>query len=291
MGMDKTNYKKNKSFYSTGYALMVYGMCLYVASDAIMKHYLSIYAIHQVTFLRTLCRFVPLLFAISVLNINPINTSRKKEHIVRAIIASSVTYCFMAALKYASMTDVTVIGYTTAIFMLPLGGILLKEKLYLRNVFMVLVGFMGILLIFRPGDVFFKSGATIAVIGAFLAALNQIMIKKLSTTDNEFIIIFYHHVVLLTFSGIASYCDFEPIQLNHFLVLMVGGVVGAFAQYLIIKALFLSETIKLATAYYIPLIPIVAIDYFVWNKVPDLYIMSGLILIVISSYHASKINH
>ena len=73
------------------------------------------------------------------------------------------------------------------------------------------------------------------------------------------------------------------------LILSLGGIIGAFAQYLITRAFKLSSSSGLASAAYAMLIPNVIIDYFVFNKIPDFYILVGLILISSGSLIAFRL--
>ncbi|GHT90484.1 S-adenosylmethionine uptake transporter [Alphaproteobacteria bacterium] len=261
------------------------GVCLYTFSDAIMKYFMLLYGVNQVTFLRTMCRFIPLMLFAIYKRINPIKTNRVWENIFRSILASIGTYAFMLAYNCgANMMDVAAVGYTTAIFIVPLSVLLLNEKFHIRDAIATVVGFLGILLAFRPGCGIFQFGVMFAVIGAVIAALNQVIIRRLSSTDNELTIIFYHHVTLLLLSFIITGVgDFKALLPTDAFYIIIGGVIGAIAQYCIMHALKLSTSISLASAAYTSLIPVTFLDFFIYNKVPDIYIIGGLILIVAGS--------
>jgi drug/metabolite transporter (DMT)-like permease len=190
----------------------------------------------------------------------------------------------MSAYKHSAMTDVFVVGLTTSIFVIPLSVWILKEKFLLQNIVAVLCGFFGICLALRPGGDVLQWGIAFAAAGALIAALNQVIIKRLTSTESELTIIFYHHLLLI----ILSFClaTFVPMALIHIAILSIGGLIGAVAQYFMIHALRLSTSSGLASAGYFMLIPNTILDYFLYNKIPDIYIIGGLILILIGSLQA-----
>jgi len=272
-----------------GYIYVVLGVVLYSFSDAIMKSAMNIYSVHQVIFLRTFFRFIPILVLMFCARSNPYCSYRKTENIFRAVLASCGTYCVMMAYKYAAMTDVFVIVDTTAIFVIPLSVWILGEKFNKMNLFAVILGFSGICLAFRPGSSIFQFGILFAVMASIIAAVNQVLIKKLSFTESEFTIISYHNTCLILIALILGWTDFCWVSLMDILILSLGGIIGAFAQYFITRAFKLSSSSGLASAAYVMLIPNVIIDYFVFNKIPDMYILAGLILIFTGSFIAFRL--
>ena len=112
-----------------GYIYFIFGVILYSLSDAIMKNAMEIYSVHQVVFLRTIFRFVPILGLMIFMKSNPYRSQKKTENFLRAILASCGTYSAMKAYQEgAAMMDVFVVGGTTAIFVIPLSVWVLNEK-------------------------------------------------------------------------------------------------------------------------------------------------------------------
>lgn len=269
-----------------GYLFVIAGVCLYSCSDAIMKYFMESYSVHQVTFLRTLFRFIPFLLVALYQQVNPFKSSRIHENVLRSLLASLGTYAFMFAYSYSAMTDVYVVGLTTAIFVIPLSVWILGEKFHIQNMIAILLGFSGICLAFRPGCGLFQVGIVFAAGGAIISALNQVIIKRLSSTESELTIIFYHHIVLGILSFVCGSWTFKPMQLEHIAIMFIGGIIGALAQYCMIHAFKLSSSSKLASAGYFMLIPNTIFDFLLYNKVPDIYIIGGLVLISIGSIRA-----
>ena len=273
-----------------GYIYFAFGVILYSFSDAIMKSALNVFSVHQVVFLRTVFRFIPILILMIFKKSNPYCSQRKTENFLRALLASCGTYSAMKAYQEgAAMVDVFVIGGTTAIFVIPLSVWILKEKFNMMNLVAVVLGFSGICFAFRPGSGIFHVGILFSVIASLIAAINQVWIKKLAFTESEFTIISYHNTCLILISLIFGWNEFCLVSVCDILILSLGGIIGAFAQYSITKAFKFSSSSGLASAAYVMLIPNTIIDYFVFGQTPDLYILIGLVLISCGSFVAFKL--
>lgn len=273
-----------------GYIFVVCAVLLYSISDAIMKHYTSVYPVSEVTFLRTLARFMPYIVIALCKKINPFRSDKKVVNIFRAVLASLGTYSFMTAYSYSAMTDVFVVGSTTAIFVIPFSVMLLNEKFSAQNLIAILLGFSGICLAFRPGyGIIFQVGILFAVLGAVTAALNQVLIKKLASTESEFTIIFYHNTFLILATLAIGATEFVLVEPHDLIYLLIGGLIGAIAQYGMIHAFKLSSSSGLASAGYIMIVPNVLFDIFLFHNVPDIYIILGTALTLTGLYYAFRI--
>lgn len=275
--------KRALSSGKSGYLFIILGVCLYAFSDTIMKYFMPIYGVNQITFVRTISRFIPLLLFAIYKGINPLKSNKVGENIFRSVLASVATYTYMLAYRYAPMIDVVVVGYSSAIFVIPLSVLILKEKLYAIDAWAVIIGFLGVLVAFRPGLGIFQLGTMFALMAAIMSALNQVIIRRLSSTENELTIIFYHHILLILISLTVGFRGFSSIIPEHAVILFIGGFIGVLAQYSIIHALAISTSSSLASGTYTMLIPITILDYVVYDKIPDIFIIVGLCLIIIGS--------
>lgn len=276
-----------------GNVVMITALLLYVVADAVCKGLLVNYTPYQVVFFRTLARLIPIVAICFINNNNPFKTIRMKEHLFRAVIASMNTFFFIAAYKYSPMTDVHTIGYTTAIFMLPFSYFILKEKVHSNIILAVFIGLLGVVLVLRPSssvDSYLHIGAIFALLGAIFSALNSVLIRRLTSTESLYTIIFFHNFVLFFISLFFSISYWIPIiDVNSFVIcFLVISVLGTLAQYLISFAFSITKASELAVTSYIIIVPVMLIDIFVWNLQPDKFIILGLLLIVLCNYFVIK---
>ena len=269
---------------------------MYAVSDGIMKFLVPVYGVHQIAFLRTFFRFVPFCFLALYLRTNPLKTSHIGENILRAILASCATYGFIAAYKFSPMTDVIVIAYTSSIFVLPLSVLILKEKFTAQNLIAVLLGFGGVILIFYPGCPMshtsqiidtMQFGLIFALIASLSTALNHVIIRRLALTDSELTIIFYHHLCLLITSLCFGKVEFHHISTKYLGLILIGGLLGAMAQYCTIHAHKLLKCVDLAPITYLIFIPAIAIDYFFYGYFLNFRTIAGALCIIVGCWSAT----
>lgn len=275
---------------TAGYVLMITALILYVLSDTICKLFLMDYSAQQVTLFRTVSRLLPIMIACIFMKHNPLKTSRLHEHLIRAVIASMNTFLFMCAYKYAPMTDVYAIGYTSPFFILVFGYLMLKEKLSINAIVSVCIGLIGAMIILQPkfdgGISHVNVGAAFALTASILAALNNVLIKKLSTTEHILTIVFFHAIVSLVFSFPLAISSWHSIiDMKGLLIgFTVVGIISAICQCLISYALSISKVSNLAATNYVTLLPVILIDSFYWNTFPQKYVIVGMVLIIICNY-------
>lgn len=261
-----------------GYVFAVIAVFLYVISDAIGKYYVDDNGISNVMFVRTVARFFPFVILALRQRINPYHTEHVWKNILRAICVSSVSYAFLAAYKYSPMTDVLVISQSNAIIVIPLSVVFLREKFNPYTTIAIILGFLGIVCAFRPSGNVFQLGTAFALLVAILNATNKVLIKKLSFSDSELTMIFYHQTILLAISLSFGF-DFS-LPLNVIFPLVISGLISASALFLTLHAYRFGKCSYISSVSYLILIPSTIIDYAVYGKIPDVYIIAGSVLII-----------
>ena len=268
-----------------GYILAVCGVCLHAVSDAVVKFFVEHYEVSVVVLIQVVVRFLLLSFYVIAAGINPYKTRHPYANAARALLAAICTQLFAYAYKYAPMTSVVTIAYAASIIVIPLSYWILKERITIRNVSAIIIGFIGLLFAFRP-QIELRIGLIFAGLIAFIGAVNRILVKKLSFSDNEVTLLFYHHTVLVLFLlPNISYCN---IDLSHLLMIVFSGFISILAQLLIIRAYKFASCTNLASASYVILIPTIVIDFCVYNRIPDMYGTVGALLIMLATMIAGK---
>lgn len=264
---------------SKGYILAVIAIFLYAVSDAIGKYFVKGYGVANVMFMKTVARCFPFVLYAFFRRVNPYKTEHMKMNFLRGVCASGISFAFLNAYRFAPMTDVVVVSQTSAIIVIPLSVILLHEKFNIYTTVAIFLGFLGIICAFRPSGDIFQLGILFALVAALLSAANKVLVKKLSFTDNELTMIFYHETILLMLSLISGFDFSLPVQVIF--PLIVSGFISSMALYLMLHAYKFAECTHIASAGYLILIPSTIIDFFVYDKSPDLYIFVGAIFILI----------
>lgn len=270
-----------------GVLLMLLGLSLYPISDAFVKHLMGTYSVHQTSFLRAFTRLFPLLIAVfmqgGVKKI--LGTQSYGLHAVRLTVNLAYTYCFMYAFTAASLTTIYTLSYTSPFFMILLSTVMLKESAGREKWLAVAVGLLGVVIAIRPGSGVLEMAALVVLFATFLGALNKILMRRLAATEHSLAIAIYPNLVMILATFPFLLFTWQPMPLQDWFFFSIVGILTAAGQYAIAQALRFAQGSTLAPIDYSSFFWVVALDFFWWQKSPDMYTVLGAIIIVGSNLY------
>lgn len=216
-----------------------------------------------------------------------LRTARLPMHFARAACSSSGMYLFYLAFALLPVALVTTLTFLQAILVLVLAAILLGERLGPRRIGAVVVGFLGVLIVMRPGIAPIQPGMLVALMGAFVAALLMVLTRSLSATEERMTIMVYSASIGLGLIAVPAAFTWQPVDLTHVPMLLLIGVAGTTGQFLMVGAYQVAEASALAPVDYIRLIFAVAAGYLLFNEIPDLWTWGGAALIIAAVAYAT----
>ncbi|MGR3912244.1 MAG: DMT family transporter [Candidatus Rhabdochlamydia sp.] len=272
---------------SLGIMLMILGLALYPLSDAFIKHLMGTYSFSQTSFLRSAIRLIPLLISVHFQGgiKETLATRRPGKHAVRLIVSLIYTASFMFALSEVPLTTIYTLSYTSSLFMIMLSAFYLKERISWDRWFAVMMGMVGVIIAMRPGSNLFQMAALIVLVGTFLGALQKILIRDLVKTEHSLSIAIYPNVVMLLVCLPGILTGWTPMPLEHWALFGIVGVITAAAQYAMAQALRFAPASALAPIDYSTYFWVLALDALWWNKKPDLFMIVGAVIIVMSNLY------
>ena len=173
--------------------------------------------------------------------------------------------------------------------MTTLSVLLLGEKVGLHRWSAVIAGFIGMLIVIRPGESMLESGSFFMLIAALLIACTTIIIRHLSARDDPVCITFYFTVtgVVVSSIGIALF-GWVPPSSGDWVFLIAVGVFGGIAQYLMTVSYRHSEIAMVAPLKFLSIASGGLIAFFVWTEIPDLQSLVGISIIVASGLYTMR---
>jgi len=171
--------------------------------------------IYELVFFRSLLSLIITLFIINLKNINPWGKN-KPLLILRGVLGTLALVCIFYAIRNMPLSISTVIQYTYPIFISIFAGIFIKEKITRNIIFALIIGWIGILVIINPSQLsninveIENVSISIAFLGAICTALAYVTVRKLSFTEDVYVIIEYFPLVsfiallpIVTISGLT----------------------------------------------------------------------------------------
>lgn len=215
-------------------------------------------------------------------NFQALQTDNMRLQIFRALINIISMICWFSAIGMMHFEKATALGFTTPLFTTVLAVLVLGEVIRFHRTAALLLGFVGILIIIRPGYMPFEFGTILMLIASFSFSFVLIFVKKLSATDSSLTIIFYHLLYMTPAFFILSLFYWENINLNQLIIFILMGTSGLLSHWCLAQAFKMSDTTFVMPLQFTKLIWASLIGLFIFAEQPDIWTWIGGIVIFIS---------
>ena len=215
-------------------------------------------------------------------NFKALHTKNMRLQIFRASINIISMICWFSAIGMMHFEKATALGFTTPLFTTVLAVVVLGEVIRFHRTAALLLGFIGIIIIIRPGYVPFEFGTVLMLIASFSFSFVLIFVKKLSATDSSLTIIFYHLLYMTPVFFILSLFYWENINLYQLIVFTLMGASGLLSHWCLAQAFKMSDTTFVMPLQFTKLIWASLIGLFIFAEQPDIWTWVGGIIIFIS---------
>ncbi|MBM3518115.1 MAG: DMT family transporter [Alphaproteobacteria bacterium] len=260
---------------------MLSSVAVFSVMDALVKWLAADYSVAQLMFFRSVFAFVPLgVLAWHSGGPAALRTTRPGGHVLRALIGITAMGLFFLALGLMPLADVVAISFAGPLFLTALSVPLLGERVGIRRWAAVVVGFLGVLVIVRPGPGMFDPVSLVAVGGAVAYGLAMIMVRKLSATESTVAIVFYFTLSCALVSGLALPFTWVTPPAEDWIALAALGVLGGLGQILMTNAFRRVQAAVVAPLEYTAILFAVALGIVFWNERPDSWTLIGAAVVI-----------
>ena len=239
----------------------------------------------EIVFFRSLLQLVVLASVFLRIGFSALKTTRPFLQGLRALVAVVLINCNFYAFTQLPVADVTAIGFSRNLFLVILAIPLLGEKVNIHRLMATIAGFAGIIIIIRPGYSALESAALFALAGAALGSTMMIMIRKLTLTDSNVVMMTYPSLAVVTATAIPAYLYWVTPDLRESLLLLAMAALGVTGQWCMIQAFRLGEVTAVAPASYMRLLFATLIGFLVFAELPDFITIFGIVIIIGSNLY------
>lgn len=269
-----------------GIRLMCMAMFVLACMDTISKQLASTYPISQILAVRF---WIFTAFAVFVLCrgriVEALRTAHPWLQLSRGLIITLEVAVFVLAFRYLPLADVHAIGGVAPLLVTALAAPFLGEKIGVHRWCAVGVGFVGLLIIIRPGLSVFNPAAIIPLVGACLWAAYQLLVRRTSDDSAGTLMIYMSIIGAVVMGSIAPFQWVHPDARGWGLLIALG-IVGSLGHWLLIRAIQSAPASQLQPFHYSVLLWASALGYLVFDDLPDAWTIVGGGLIVISGTYA-----
>jgi len=236
--------------------------------------------VFEILFIRQLC-VIAILSPIIVRSYDTVfKTGRLKLHIFRGTFAAVAMATGFTALVHMPLAEATAISFARTLFTTLLAIFFLNEAVGLRRWSVTIIGFIGVLIIIRPGTESINAYALLALTSSLFVAGIMIVLRKLSQTEPASTIMAYQSCfVTAIMAGPAIYFWTTPSWQEVALILIVGGLMSMM-QWVYIQGMKAAEAVAVAPVEYARLLFATIIGIFVFGEIPTTWTITGSAIII-----------
>ncbi len=271
-----------QSFGAIGLVLLA--VALFSAMDTLSKILAATYDPIEVVWGRYLA-ILALLLPLLLRDPRLLATTRSKLQLVRAVTVLGAALSFIAGLGRLPIADATAIAFASPLLVTALSIPLLGERVGPRRWSAVGVGFLGILVVVRPGSGALGSAALLPLASALFWAVSLVVTRRMRGGDRPLTTLFYSTAIGFVISSLALPFAWHPPSAGACLLMALMGVLSAAGQYLLIAGLARGDASLLAPFSYSQMIWSTLTGYFVFGTVPTAWTWCGAAIIVASGIY------
>lgn len=266
-----------------GIALMLVATFIFASQDAMTKILSQSLEAPQILMIRYLLVLVYAMFFFRF-NKKPIRrcmeSHRPYIQVLRSVIIAVEIGIFVVAIRHLSMSEIHSLMATFPLMVTALSVPFLGEVVGLRRWSAVGVGFLGVLIILRPGLGVFDWSAVLALICAFLFALYHVLTRLVSRDDKGDTSFFYMALVGAVMFTILGPFFWRMPSLVEWMLLVAVALTASVSHMLLIKALENAPASVLQPFNYMLLVWATLIGFVVFGSLPDLWTIVGASVVV-----------
>ena len=259
---------------------MLATMLMFVSMDTCAKYLVAHYPTMQVVWGRYFFQIVILVIVLAPRIPSLIRTESLVFQLIRSLFLLGATLCFFTGLETLQVAEASSIMFTAPIMVTALAPLILKEKVGLRRALSVIVGFLGALVIIRPGLGVMEVGAFWVLGAAACYACYQLSTRALSQQDSVLTTLFYSALLGGLVMSIVLPFHFTMPTIEGWLLMALAGLFGTLGHFCMIKAFTHAEASQVAPYSYSNLIWATLIGFLLFGDLPDMWTYVGAGIIV-----------
>ena len=257
--------------------------------DGFAKYLSSDLPVLQITWARyffTVAFTLPIMFFFFRKNL--VWTDKPKLQLIRGLILLTANVCFFYSISIISLAKALTLAFIAPLIVTAFSPIFLGEKVGFRRWSAVIIGFIGSMVVIRPGFVEINLASLAALGTGVMYGFYLIITRKLSSSDNPLLTLLLTGVVgAIIISFVMPFVWIKP-TLNQWSMMAAIGVFACIGHLFIILSLKYADASKLAPFSYFEIVTNIIIGYYFFSDFPDKWTFIGLFIIILSGIYISR---
>jgi drug/metabolite transporter (DMT)-like permease len=210
-------------------------------------------------------------------------TRRPAIQFSRSLLLLASTSFFFTAVGRVPLAEATTVSFTTPFVVAALAGPLLRERVDLGHWTAIAVGFVGALVVIRPGTAGANPALTLVIGSAVTYALYQVLTRRVAGIDQPATSVTYSALVgTVVLTVLVPFFWRTPARLSHWVMLCGLGLFGGLGHYFVARGLTWGPASVLSPFQYVQLVWAAAAGYLAFDDVPSGWTWLGAGMIILS---------
>jgi drug/metabolite transporter (DMT)-like permease len=271
-----------------GAAWMILAGFCWTIMTILVRQLSADYSSFEILFFRNLVSVCILLPLAMRSGLSSLKTQRLPLHSLRALLSYIGVLLLFYGIANIPLPDVTALSFTQPLFVVILAALILKEAVNGARWIAVIAGFVGLLVIVRPGVVAVELATVLVLLSAFSYAVSNICVKRLMTTDTANQSVFYFNLLMLPIALIPALFVWVTPALADLPLFVAIGVNGTIAVYAYARSFTLADASAVMPFDFLRMPMAATAAFLLFSETGDIWTWVGSVIIFASSYFLAR---
>ena len=247
--------------------------------NTIIRHLAADFDPLQIAFFRNLFALAFMLPWLARAGFAGLHTKRLGAHLWRGVIGFASMVCWFYAIALLPLAEAISLNFTVPLFVTIGAALVLGEVVRLRRWSATIVGFLGVLIIVRPGFAEVTWPMGLPILAAALMAISALTVKSLSATERPAVVVLYMNLILTPLSLVPALFVWRWPEGWNILLLLALGLVAATAHIALTRSYAKADASAVMPFDYLRLPFVAALGFLAFGEVPDIWTWIGAAVI------------
>lgn len=268
---------------TSGILLMCVGVASLTVNDATAKVLTADYSPLQILFLRNLIALpFAALIAWRMGGVGALRSRKPATHLFRGMLWVGAAFLFFTSLSLMGLAEATALVFVAPLFITAISALVFRDPVGWRRWTAVVVGFLGVLIVVRPGTTAFQLASLLPVATAFVYALLMVSARWLDPRESVWTLLLYLTGSGALVSGLIVPVVWVPVRSEDLWLFFAIAIFGTAGMTMMTQAFRLAPAAVVAPFDYTALVWATVLGWLIWREIPDAMTFVGAAVIIAS---------
>lgn len=259
-----------------GIALLVSAGIFLTTNDGISKWLVPHYPVGQILFLQAALITLITVIVMRWRGESPLAARRWRPHLYRGGLYVVGSFAFVYALRYLPFAEVVAIAFAGPMIMTLLGRFFLDETVGWHRLSAVVIGFIGVLIVIRPGTDAMHWAVVLPLIVALADATRDLVTRRMTQGESSLRVVFSTGCMLALAGLVTLAWGWEPLRTEDIPWFGISAAAFVIAHFLMVEAFRHGELVAVAPFRYVQIVWTILAGMLFWGEVPALVVFLGI---------------